>query len=72
MPKTEPCILLTPGAIADELGVELHHITYILATRPNIRPAAKAGILRVYNRDALQLIEVELNAIDARRGKGGA
>jgi hypothetical protein len=59
--------LLTPGRIADKLGVPLPRVIYVLATRPHILPAARAGILRLYDRRALAMIRDELNAIDARR-----
>jgi hypothetical protein len=63
--------LLTPGRIADELGVPLPRVLYVLATRRHISPAARAGTLRLYDRKAVASIRHELNAIDARRtGKG--
>ncbi len=64
--------LHTTGRIAGKLGVPLHRITYIIASR-DIEPAAFAGRLRLYDRDAVAIIRHELNAIDARRcdqGKG--
>ncbi len=67
--------LLTPGRIADSLGVPLHRVQHILATRPHIVPSARAGNLRLFDRKAVAKIRHELNAIDARRsrrgGKGG-
>lgn len=59
--------LLTPGKIADKLGVPLHRVLYILRTRGHIRPRARAGRLRLYSRDAIAFIRHELNAQDARR-----
>ncbi len=59
--------LLTPGRIADELAVPLSRVLYILATRGHIRSAARAGTLRLYDRQAIALVRHELNAIDARR-----
>lgn len=61
--------LLTTGRIANELGVPLHRVTYILATRP-ILPTAFAGVLRLYDRSDVARIRHELNAIDARRASG--
>ena len=52
--------LLTPGVIAGELGVPLHRVTYILRTREHIRPAARAGTLRLYSRSAVELVRREL------------
>jgi hypothetical protein len=70
--RETPVPLLTPGRIAMELGVDLHRVTYILATREYIAPRAKAGILRLYDRRALAMVRHELNAIDARRARKGA
>lgn len=64
--------LRTPGVLAAHLGVPLHRVLYILSTRHHIRPKAIAGRLRLYDRDALAMVRHELNAIDARRAKGGA
>ena len=65
--------LRTPGVLAIDLGEPLHRVLYVLRTRRHIRPAARAGRLRLYDRDAAALIRHELNAIDARRagGEGG-
>jgi hypothetical protein len=46
-------------------------VLYVLRTRPHIRPAANAGRLRLYDRDAVDLLRQELTTIDARRMKGG-
>ena len=62
--------LRTPGVLAADLGVPLHRLLYILQTRPHIRPSARAGRLRLYDRQAIALIRHELNAIDARREGG--
>jgi hypothetical protein len=59
----------TPGHIAARLGESIHRIDYIIRTR-GIRPAAYAGRLRLFDRDGVARIRHELNAIDARRGKG--
>ena len=56
----------TPGQIARRLGVPLHRIAYILATRDHIQPRARAGRIRVYDNQAVAQIRHELNAIDAR------
>lgn len=58
--------LRTPGVLAADLDVPLHRVLYILQTRAHIRPSARAGRLRLYDREALALIRHELNAIDAR------
>ncbi len=61
----------TTGRIATKLGVPVHRITYIIESR-GIRPAAYAGRLRLYDRDAVAMVRHALTAIDARRGEGGA
>lgn len=68
-----PPHLDTPGRIAQKLGVPTHRIQYIVATR-KIKPAAYAGRLRLFDRNALARIRHELNAIAARRAdlSGGA
>lgn len=59
--------LLTSGKIADELGVPLHRVQHVLRTRRHIQPSARAGTLRLFDREAVAQIRHELNAIDARR-----
>ena len=39
----------------------------VCQTRPHIRPSARAGRLRLYDREALALIRHELNSIDAQQ-----
>lgn len=66
--------LRTPGVLATDLGEPLHRVLYVLRTRKHIRPAARAGRLRLYPRAAIAQIRHELNSIDARRAghEGGA
>lgn len=59
--------LRTSGVLAADLDVPLHRVQYVLQTRDHIKPSARAGQLRLYDREALALIRHELNAIDARR-----
>lgn len=66
MLATEPK-LTTPGVIAAELSEPLHRVLYILRTRPHIRPAARAGRLRLYSRSVVAIVRHELNSIDARQ-----
>ena len=61
--------LITTGRIADEIVAPLHRVQDILATRSHIQPRARAGTLRLYERDAIAEVRHELNAISARRGK---
>ena len=62
--------LVTPGVIADKLGVSLHRVIYILSTRSHIRPAARAGTLRLYQLEDVAKVRHEINAIGARRKSG--
>jgi hypothetical protein len=62
-----PVQLRTPGVIASELSVPIHRVLHILATREHIRPSARAGTLRLYDRKAVAQVRHELNAQDARR-----
>jgi hypothetical protein len=64
--------LITIGVIASQLGVPLHRVQHILATRKHIIPAARAGRVRLYDRRAVAMVQQELNAIDDRRSKGDA
>ncbi len=59
--------LRTPGVIADELSVPLHRVLYVLRTRPHITPSARAGRLRLYDRQAVMLVREALINIDRRR-----
>lgn len=62
-----PPRLITVGVIASELHTPLHRVLRVLATRQHIRPSARAGNLRLYDRRAVAMVRHELNAIDARR-----
>jgi hypothetical protein len=66
-----PPSLITPGVIAGQLGEPLHRVLNVLATRQHIRPSARAGTLRLYDRKAVAMVRHELNAIDARRCRKG-
>ncbi len=60
-------VLITAGIIARETGASLGRVVYILRARPHIRPKARAGTLRLYDRQAIAQVRHELNAIEARR-----
>ena len=64
--------LVPPGVIATEVGEPIGRIAYILSTRRHIRPTARAGIIRLYSREAIAQVRHELNAIAARRADGKA
>jgi hypothetical protein len=59
--------LITSGVMARELGVPLHRVLRILATRKHIQPSAFAGSLRLFNDKAMAMVRYELNVIDAKR-----
>lgn len=67
MTSTSPPQLITAGVIAAELAVPLHRVLHVLGTRQHIRPSARAGTLRLYDRRAVAMVRYELNLIDARR-----
>lgn len=68
---TEPVPkLITPGVIAERVGVPLHRVRHILATRPHIKPAARAGTLRLFDADAVAQVRYEIKLIEARRAEG--
>jgi hypothetical protein len=68
---TPPPHLITAGVIAAEVNEPLHRVLHVLGTRQHIRPAARAGTLRLYDRRAVAMVRHELNAIDARRCRKG-
>jgi hypothetical protein len=59
--------LVTPADIAARLGQPLRRVRWILATRPHIRPAARAGRVRVYSTASVALVQNEIDAIEAAR-----
>lgn len=58
---SSPPRLQTTGVIAEKLGVPLHRV------RSQIKPTAQAGILRLYDTQAVDQIRQELADMDARR-----
>lgn len=70
MNSTNEPQLLTPGRLAEALDVPLHRVQHVLKTR-DIRPIARAGTLRLYNKAAVDRVREELDAMDARRGIPG-
>lgn len=62
--------LITAGVIAEKLGEPLYRVQHVLATRPDVRPTARAGRTRLYRADAIARVRYELNHIDARRWGG--
>jgi len=60
--------LRTPGVVARELGEPLHRVDYVLRTRPEIRPTARAGRLRLFDLAGVEAIREALADIDHRQG----
>jgi len=59
--------LITPGTIAREINQPIHRVLHILATRSAIRPAARAGRIRLYDRQAIEVVRREIARIDETR-----
>ncbi|MGF1633499.1 MAG: hypothetical protein ACFCVE_06575 [Phycisphaerae bacterium] len=62
-----PPNLITAGVLAARLGVPLHRVLHVLATRRHITPSARAGTLRLYSSRAVDDVRRELADIDRRR-----
>ena len=61
--------LRTPGVIADELGAPLTSVLYVLRTQRHIiKPIGRAGILRLYDRGAVELVRQALQEMARRKG----
>jgi hypothetical protein len=55
--------------IADELGVPVSRVLYVLEKRTDtIKPIGRAGTLRLFDRTAVEAVREELEAIGRRRG----
>lgn len=63
--RAEEPQLITPGTIARELDQLIHRVLHVLATRPKIRPTARAGRIRLYDRVAVEQARREIARIDA-------
>jgi hypothetical protein len=67
--RSRPPKFITSGVIATELREPLHRVLNVLATRPHILPAARAGTLRIYREATITQVRGELNAIDFRHNR---
>lgn len=63
---TTPFRLLSLGDIAQLLGESKARVAYIIDSR-GIKPAGRAGIVRVFGEDAVDRIRTELRRIDQRK-----
>jgi hypothetical protein len=58
--------LRTPGVIADEVGFPLARVLYVLK-KYNVRPIGRAGILRLYDCRAVDVVRNALREMDQRQ-----
>jgi hypothetical protein len=58
--------LRTPGVIAAEVDAPLNRVLYVLRTR-NIKPIGRAGVLRLFDRAAVEMVREALREIDQRQ-----
>jgi hypothetical protein len=58
--------LRTPGILAREVGAPLNRVLYVLRHR-NIKPIGRAGVLRLYDRVAVDMVRDALRVMDERR-----
>lgn len=61
--------LLTAGGIAAAVDAPLHRVLHVLRTRRHIEPAARAGTLRLFRLEVIDLVRVELQQIERRRAR---
>jgi hypothetical protein len=59
--------LRTPGVIAAELDAPLSRVLYVLRKR-DIKPIGRAGVLRLYDRTAVETVRDALREMDQRPG----
>lgn len=61
--------IITRGVIAEALDQPVQRVGWILATRRHITPIAKMGVANLYNKDAIRLVEIEIERIESRQRK---
>jgi hypothetical protein len=59
--------LRTAGVIAAELGEPLSRVLYVLR-KLNVQPIGRAGVLRLFDRVAVQKVRDALNEMGRRQG----
>lgn len=59
--------LRTSGVIADELGEPLSRVLYVLR-KHNVRPIGRAGVIRLYDRAAVETVRCAISEINQRQG----
>ncbi len=55
---------ITASQIAQRLGVKPAAVRHILSTRDHIRPVDRAGLVRLYDTSAIELVAAELRPED--------
>ena len=58
---------LTLGQLAERVGVSTHQVKYAIG-QYTIKPAGRAGILRLWNEDAVPQLRSALNRIASNKG----
>jgi len=58
--------LRTPGVIASELDAPLSRVLYLLR-KLDIQPIGRAGVLRLYDRGAVETLRAELERMTQRQ-----
>ena len=58
---------MTSGDIAAALDRDISQVRYILDSRRDIRPVARAGLVRLYRPDIIERVRTELDAIAVKR-----
>ncbi len=59
--------LYTSGDLARLLDAKVQTVRHILQTRRHIRERHRAGITKLYGAEALELVRLELEAIERRQ-----
>jgi hypothetical protein len=59
--------LRTPGVIAGEVDAPIGRVLYVLR-KLDIKPIGRAGILRLYDRGAVEAVRNELRRMGQRQG----
>ena len=66
-----PPKLVTVGVIAEEVGVSVDRVCQILRQRPDLKPLAYAGNVRLFDNATIAAVRYEANRRDAHRMRGG-
>lgn len=61
--------LITIGRLAELLDTTPERVARVIRARRHIKPAARAGNVRLFGSEAVELLRVEFAKIDARHAK---